>query len=83
VSPSNGGMGDLSMFDLFRMEIEGQTTLLSKDLLALEKNTASTTLLESVMRASHSIKGAARMVSVEPVVKISHVMEKVMTLIFC
>jgi len=76
VSPSNGGIGDLSMFDLFRMEIEGQTALLSKNLLALEKNTASTTLLESVMRASHSIKGAARMVSVEPVVKISHVMEE-------
>lgn len=76
MSPSNGGIGDLSMFDLFRMEIEGQTALLSKNLLALEKNTASTTLLESVMRASHSIKGAARMVSVEPVVKISHVMEE-------
>jgi len=76
VSPSNGGIGDLSMFDLFRMEIEGQTTLLSKNLLALEKNTTSITILESVMRASHSIKGAARMVSVEPVVKISHVMEE-------
>jgi len=75
MSPSSGGMGDLSMFDLFRMEIEGQTTLLSKDLLALEKDVTSATLLESVMRASHSIKGAARMVSVDPVVKISHVME--------
>ncbi len=76
MSPSSDGMGDLSMFDLFRMEIEGQTTLLSKDLLALEKNTTSATHLESVMRASHSIKGAARMVSVESVVKISHVMEE-------
>jgi len=75
MSPSSGGMGDFSMFDLFRMEIEGQTTLLSKDLLALEKETTSATILESLMRASHSIKGAARMVSVEPVVKISHAME--------
>jgi len=50
MSPSSGGMGDLSMFDLFRMEIEGQTTLLSKDLLALEKDVTSATLLESVMR---------------------------------
>jgi len=75
MSSSSGGIGDLSMFDLFRMEIEGQTALLSKDLLALEQNTTSVTLLESVMRASHSIKGAARMVSVEPVVQISHVME--------
>jgi len=75
MSPSSGGVGDLSMFDLFRMEIEGQTALLSKDLLALEKNITSPTLLESVMRASHSIKGAARMVSVEPVVQIAHVME--------
>ncbi|MFN2127121.1 MAG: chemotaxis protein CheA, partial [Anaerolineales bacterium] len=68
-------MSDFSMFDLFRMEIEGQTALLSKDLLELEHNTGSDQLLESVMRASHSIKGAARMVSVEPVVEISHVME--------
>jgi len=75
MSSSSKSLGDLSMFDLFRMEIEEQTALLSKDLLALEKNTTSTTLLESVMRASHSIKGAARMVSVEPVVRISHVME--------
>ncbi|NOX91113.1 MAG: hybrid sensor histidine kinase/response regulator [Gammaproteobacteria bacterium] len=75
MSPSSGGISDLSMFDLFRMEIEGQTALLSKDLLALEQNTTSATLLESVMRASHSIKGAARMVSVEPVVQIAHVME--------
>lgn len=75
MSPSNGDMGDFSMFDLFRMEIEGQTALLSNDLLALEQDVNSATLLESVMRASHSIKGAARMVSVEPIVKISHVME--------
>jgi len=75
MSSSSGGMGDLSMFDLFRMEIEGQTALLSKDLLSLEQDPMSEKLLESVMRASHSIKGAARMVSVDPVVKIAHVME--------
>ena len=75
MSPSERGMSDFSMFDLFRIEIEGQTALLSKDLLELERDKNSAKLLESVMRASHSIKGAARMVSVEPVVKIAHVME--------
>jgi len=32
--------------------------------------------LEALMRASHSLKGAARMVDVEPVVQIAHVMEE-------
>ena len=75
MSQSSGGIGDLSMFDLFRMEIESQTALLSKNLLELEKDSSSAKILESVMRASHSIKGAARMVSVEPVIQIAHVME--------
>lgn len=75
MTPSSGGMDGLSMFDLFRMEIESQTTLLSNNLLALEQDTSSAALLESVMRASHSVKGAARMVSVDAVVNIAHVME--------
>lgn len=77
MSPSSGGLGDLSMFDLFRMEAESQVAILSEELLSLEDNVSSDRQLEILMRAAHSLKGAARMVSVEPIVKISHVMEDV------
>ena len=70
-----GSVSDMSMFDLFRIEVESQTTILSKDLLDIEDNPGSQSLLESLMRASHSLKGAAKMVGVESVVRISHVME--------
>lgn len=70
-----GGINDLSMFDLFKIEVESQSAQINKDLLELENNPTSSVLLESVMRASHSLKGAARMVGVEYVVNIAHVME--------
>lgn len=77
MSPSSGGLGDFSMFDLFRLEVESQIATLSEALLALEDDGSSDKQLEILMRSSHSLKGAARMVSVEPVVKITHVMEDV------
>ena len=75
MSQNSGGLGDLSMYDLFRLEVEGQVSLISKNLLELENDPSSPKLLESLMRASHSLKGAARMVGVDAVVKIAHVME--------
>ena len=71
------GYSDMSMFDLFRMEAEGQLSSLSQGLLDLDKAPTSEKVLEALMRASHSLKGAARMVGVEPVVQIAHVMEDV------
>ena len=77
MSSSVGGVGDLSMFDLFRLEVEAQVAVLSDELLSLDESPSSDKQLETLMRAAHSLKGAARMVSVEPLVKISHVMEDV------
>lgn len=77
---TNPDFSELSMLDLFHMEVETQTALLSENLLALESQSEATSaarseLLASLMRAAHSIKGAARIVQVEPAVKIVHVME--------
>ncbi|HEC19263.1 MAG TPA: hybrid sensor histidine kinase/response regulator [Gammaproteobacteria bacterium] len=74
---SNGSYSDMSMFDLFRMEAEGQLAALGQGLLVLEKDPTNERELEALMRASHSLKGAARMVGVEPVVQVAHVMEDV------
>ena len=75
MSQISGNLGDLSMFQLFQLEVESQSILLNKNLLDLEQDVSSASLLESLMRASHSLKGAAKMVGVDSVVNIAHVME--------
>jgi len=67
--------GDDSMMDLFRLEAEAQIAILNEGLLALESNSQSTQVLETLMRAAHSIKGAARIVGLDALVNIAHVME--------
>ncbi len=73
VTPFNPTDG--SMMDLFRLEVEAQVTLLNDGLLALEDHTQSGQALETLMRAAHSIKGAARIVALDAVVHLAHVME--------
>ncbi|OCR23271.1 chemotaxis protein CheA [Pseudomonas syringae] len=68
-------MRDASLFELFTLEAEAQTQVLSAGLLALERNPTQAEYLESCMRAAHSLKGAARIVGVEFGVSVSHVME--------
>ncbi|NEP27476.1 MAG: chemotaxis protein CheA, partial [Moorea sp. SIO3I6] len=63
------------MLDLFRMEVESQAAILNDKLLALESNPSSSQELESLMRAAHSIKGAARIVQIDAAVNIAHTME--------
>ena len=69
------GLGDLSMLELFRMEEQQQSSVLTEGLLALEQEPNSPKHLESLMRAAHSLKGAARMVGLDAVVDLTHVME--------
>ncbi len=68
---------DFSMLDLFRMETENHCAVLTDGLLALEKDPLAAELLESLMRAAHSIKGAARIVNLEPALKLAHTMEDI------
>lgn len=66
---------ELSMLDLFRLETENQTAVLCKELLALERNPLAGDRLEKLMRASHSMKGAARIVGLDAIVSVAHKME--------
>ena len=68
-------MNDVSMSELFRREIESQSTILTDGLLALERDPAAAQVLGELMRAAHSLKGAARIVGCEAAVRIAHVME--------
>lgn len=66
---------DDSMMDLFRLEVEAQVAILNDGLLALESKAHSVQALETLMRAAHSIKGSARILALESVVNLAHVME--------
>jgi len=66
---------DSSIMDLFRLEAKAQVAILNHELLAIENNPQSSQILETMMRAAHSIKGAARIVNLDGVVELTHVME--------
>jgi two-component system sensor histidine kinase and response regulator WspE len=66
---------DISLLDLFRMEAESQTIVLSTGLLALERDPSAKDQLEACMRAAHSLKGAARIVGLLAGVSVAHAME--------
>jgi chemotaxis protein histidine kinase CheA len=72
---SLGGLEDLSLMDLFRSEVETHSEVLSAALLALERSPGDTSRVDEMMRAAHSIKGAARVVGVDAAVSVAHVME--------
>jgi two-component system, chemotaxis family, sensor histidine kinase and response regulator WspE len=69
-------LSGFSLMDLFRSEADGQVALLTEGLLALEgEATPSPVALESLMRAAHSLKGAARIVGLDAAVRVAHALE--------
>lgn len=73
-------LGSFSMLDIFRMEVQSQVTQLNDNLLAIEScpeisHNGTAQKLECLMRAAHSIKGAARIVGLDLAVNVAHVME--------
>ncbi len=69
---------DPHMFQLFCTELHNSLTLINHNLLEIESDTSNNdNELEAMMRAAHSIKGAARMIGIDGVVKLAHAMEDV------
>lgn len=68
-------LGNFSMLELFRLEVDSQASILSDGLLALEQEAQPEQQFEALMRAAHSLKGAARMVDIQPAVTLAHAME--------
>lgn len=67
---------DPAMLDLFRTETQNNVAILNDGLLALGDNPDAPDRLESLMRAAHSIRGAARMMSFDDATKVAHAMEE-------
>ena len=66
---------DPSMLELFREEVRGHSAALSAGLLELERDAANPRRIEPLMRAAHSLKGACRIVGLDPAVELAHEME--------
>ena len=65
------------MLELFRLEAESQAEILSSGVLAIEEQRQSAETIESLMRAAHSLKGAARIVGLDAAVQVAHALEDV------
>lgn len=72
---------DQEMLDLFVQESSEHLQALETDLIALESNPTDNARLNSIFRSVHSIKGSSGFFGFEPIVKLAHVMESVMSLL--
>ena len=70
-------LGGFSLHELFRGEAEMHAAALSEGLVRLE-GSSDAAVVEPLMRAAHSIKGAARVIGLDIAVRLSHAMEDVL-----
>ncbi len=66
---------EMSLYDLFASEVQSHLQPLDAGLLRLERDPSDTGVIEPMMRAAHSIKGAARIVDLDGLVELAHAME--------
>ena len=71
-------LGGFSMHELFRAEVETHCAALSEGLLGLEHTPEDLGIIVPLMRAAHSVKGAARIVGIDAAVGVAHHMEDVL-----
>ncbi len=72
---SEGKICDPSLVDLFCVEAESQASILNQGLLVLESQNATGETYHNLMRAAHSLKGAAKVVGLDLLVELAHAME--------
>ncbi|HND53175.1 MAG TPA: Hpt domain-containing protein, partial [Pirellulaceae bacterium] len=74
----SGGGGDPvpnALLEVFRDEVRSSSGALAQGLVALEQAPRDLSRIEPLMRAAHSIKGAARIVRIDHAVRLAHAME--------
>ena len=67
-----------SLLEMFREEVKTLCGVLGEGLIQLEQDATDPRLIEPLMRAAHSIKGAARIVGVDLAVDLAHVLEELL-----
>lgn len=73
MSPSN--QNDQDLFELFKQEASTNIQYLIDNLLLFEENPSDKSKLESIMRAAHSLKGAARIIGFNTFSQLAHLLE--------
>lgn len=68
---------EMPLLELFRLEADNNCKILTENLLSLEQDPRASEPLEALMRAAHSIKGAARIVELDRIVLLAHAMEDI------
>src|SRR5512133_903420 len=71
---------DSPMLDLFMTELDGNAKILAAGLATLTSRQSAADV-EPLARAAHSIRGAARIVGLPPVVSLAHAMESLLSAI--
>ncbi|HTK77274.1 MAG TPA: hybrid sensor histidine kinase/response regulator, partial [Gemmataceae bacterium] len=66
---------DPMLLELFREEVRSHASALNAGLLDLEREPTNPQRIEPLMRAAHSLKGAARIVGLDPAVELAHELE--------
>lgn len=66
---------EAAMLEMFRAEVETHMAALNDGLLALERRPDQSERFEALMRAAHSIKGAAKIVGLPAAVRVAHAIE--------
>ncbi len=70
---------DPTLLELLRDEIGVQLEVLQPALLALEQDPSAVSAQAECFRAAHSLKGAARIVGLDVVVRLAHAMEDILS----
>ena len=66
---------DPALWEMFRSEVDTHMAVLYDGLLALEKDPQQSGQFDALMRAAHSIKGAAKIVGIPAAVQVAHALE--------
>ena len=71
----SGDLSGFSLMELFRMEAESHTPRFRLAWCRSRTSSATPEVIEPLMRAAHSLKGAARIVGLDAIVRVAHAME--------
>lgn len=73
--PAMNFTNDSALTEMFRAEVETHMAVLNDGLLSLERDPTQSGRFESLMRAAHSIKGAAKIMGITLAVEVAHEIE--------
>lgn len=65
-----------AMMELFKIELENQVKTLINGIVSIDQGENVNEQYEAILRSAHSIKGAAQIVQLNPIIQLAHVLEE-------